>query len=154
MIIRHLIDPPLIGTRTEPIRKNRVAWPNFTDVQTPIRVKHEGVCLISVVERSIAGSMSVILLVRERRIILVARIVRVGHIYCRVDDGDIMSPTCMKIRKKSLPFTVAKGICIVVKVSVLVHVINVSPRQPLALPVIVLDQPTNHMFSRGIPNRS
>ena len=41
---------------------------------------------------------------------------------------DIMPSACMKIRQESLPFIVAKCIRIVIKVSILVHVIDIGPR--------------------------
>ena len=107
----HLIDPPLPSSTAEPVWKDGVAWPHVTDISTPVRVFEER-----------ANSIAV----SESRVIIAG----IGWIWIvngRVYDRNIVLALCMKTTQESRSFIVPESHCVIVEVSILVHVIDVCP---------------------------
>ena len=71
---------------------------------------------------------------RIRGCSLVASIERIRDVDSRIDDWDVMTATRVQVREKCLPLRVTESDGIVVKVSILVHVIYIRPTLSSAAP--------------------
>lgn len=61
----------------------------------------------------------------------IAGILGVWNIDCRVNDGYVVAPAGVEFGQEFFPDYVGKGIQVVIKVSVLIHVVDIRPEVPL-----------------------
>lgn len=79
--------------------------------------------------------MSVFQLVATKHILYlrIARILGVWNIDGRVYDWDEVAAVSMKLRQELFPECVGERVQVIIKISVLIHVINIRPKLALGL---------------------